>query len=475
MRVRAVSTFESWRKTARELLAKSVTPSSVQFFEEGQQRHLFNEPEIAADASTRNYKPAAIARVPRRFLEFARWAFCHRDPTRFELLYRMLWRLTHNEPELLEIATDDDVHRLQSLVKAVKRDAHKMKAFVRFRRVAIDGDEHYVAWHRPDHRIVRLVAPFFARRFPNMHWTILTPNESVCWDGRRLHFGPGADSTVAPRSDELEELWKTYYASVFNPSRIKLHAMKREMPVRHWKTLPETVVIPELLADASRRVSEMLHRQADFGRSAANYLPTVRSIESLRAAAPHCRGCELYCHATQTVFGDGPASASIMVVGEQPGDLEDIAGRPFVGPAGQVFDEAMQVAGLNRDDVYLTNAVKHFKFVPRGKRRIHKKPSAREVIACRPWLEEEIALVKPKVLICLGSTAAQVLLGSNFRITRQRGDFFQTSWCAATMATYHPSAVLRAVDRLHRDAVWNALVSDLTRAAHRIRNDDRCT
>ena len=463
-----VTSFEDWRQTARVLLANSVPPANVHFQEDGLQRHLFYQATCDGNAA---FRTPTTVRVPRQFLDLARLAACHRDSSRFEILYRVLWRLTHAEPHLLEITTDDDVHRLQKLAKAVRRDAHKMKAFVRFRRVVVDGNEHFIAWHRPDHRIVQLVAPFFSRRFPSMNWTILTPDEAVVWDGQQLRYSGGAPSTAAPRDDELEELWKTYYASIFNPSRVKLAAMKREMPVRHWKTLPETNIIPDLLADASRRVSEMVELPEVFGRSAATYLPAERAIESLREAASCCQGCNLYCHATQTVFGEGPSPAQIMFVGEQPGDMEDIAGRPFVGPAGNVFDDALKIAGLNRRDVYVTNAVKHFKFMLRGKRRIHNKPSIQEAIACHPWLQAEIGLVQPKVLVCLGATAAQALIGTDFRLSRQRGQFVETVWCAATIATFHPSAVLRAPDLVRRDAIWTALVSDLKLSASHIRSE----
>jgi DNA polymerase len=234
--------------------------------------------------------------------------------------------------------------------------------------------------------------------------------------------------------------------------------------VRRWRTLPETALIPDLLANASGRVARMVEPPANFGHSAREFLPTDRSIASLRAAARDCQGCELCCNATQTVFGEGPTPAPLMFVGEQPGDSEDLAGQPFVGPAGQVFDDALALAGLRREEVYVTNAVKHFRFLFRGKRRIHNKPSIQHAIACHPWLEAELAVVQPRVLVCLGATAAQALIGPDFRITRQRGLVLATSACAATIATYHPSAVLRGRDASHREDIRRALVHDLTRA-----------
>ena len=195
-------------------------------------------------------------------------------------------------------------------------------------------------------------------------------------------------------------------------------------------------------------------------------VPTRGGLDALRRAAAGCQGCDLYKDATQTVFGEGPADARMMLVGEQPGDREDVAGEPFVGPAGALLDRALKEAGIDRDQVYVTNAVKHFKFTlpERGKRRIHKKPSQGEVSACRPWLLAELDRVKPDLVVCLGATAASALLGSEFRLSRQRGEIVETQVGAAVpaMATVHPSAVLRAPDR---EAAYRGLVADLTVAA----------
>jgi DNA polymerase len=199
--------------------------------------------------------------------------------------------------------------------------------------------------------------------------------------------------------------------------------------------------------------------------TAADFLPKRRSLSALKKAAAGCEGCPLYARATQTVFGEGKGTARVMLVGEQPGDREDIEGKPFVGPAGRLLDDALEEAGIARDDAYVTNAVKHFKWEPRGKRRLHKKPSARELAACRPWLDAEIEAVGPRVVICLGATAAQSLLGKSFRITRQRGELFDSAWYAQLMATWHPSAVLRAPDAADRRRKREELVGDLKRAA----------
>ena len=194
-------------------------------------------------------------------------------------------------------------------------------------------------------------------------------------------------------------------------------------------------------------------------------IPDRPSLKSVREAAKHCRACHLHTPATQTVFGEGPARAAVMMVGEQPGDAEDLVGHPFVGPAGKLLDRALEEAGIDRKLVYLTNVVKHFKFEPRGKRRIHAKPNSAEIAACRPWLETEIALVNPRVLVCLGATAAQALLGNQFKVSRQRGTFVPSPLAPRVTATVHPSSILRARDDESRRAEMRQFVNDLKRVA----------
>lgn len=195
-------------------------------------------------------------------------------------------------------------------------------------------------------------------------------------------------------------------------------------------------------------------------RSAAEYVPDVLSVDSLRASLQSCRGCDLYLRATQGVAGEGLASARIVLVGEAPGDEEDKAGHPFVGPAGRLLDEALEAARIARDDVFVTNAVKHFKWESRGKRRLHAKPSSREIAACKPWLKAELEMVHPRVIVCLGATAAQSLVGKDFRITKSRGQVVRTS-VGDVVATYHPSAVLRAPDVGGRRRMRQELIDDL--------------
>ncbi|HEX4794286.1 MAG TPA: UdgX family uracil-DNA binding protein [Humisphaera sp.] len=203
--------------------------------------------------------------------------------------------------------------------------------------------------------------------------------------------------------------------------------------------------------------------------SAADFLPAKLELPQLVKAARKCQGCPIYCNATQTVFGEGPADAKVMFVGEQPGDQEDQAGKPFVGPAGRVLDEAMEQAGIDRSQAYVTNAVKHFKWEPRGTRRLHSKPSSREIAACRPWLEAEIKVIEPRVIVCLGATAAQSLLGPSFRITKSRGKpISDSTWASTVIATVHPSSILRMPDHEMREKARADLASDLRVAAKQL-------
>jgi DNA polymerase len=217
----------------------------------------------------------------------------------------------------------------------------------------------------------------------------------------------------------------------------------------------------------------MVLRPHGFNTSAADFLPERRSIAALRKAAKDCRGCPLFQNATQTVFGEGAVPARVLLAGEQPGDQEDLQGRPFVGPAGKLLDVALAEAGIGREEVYITNAVKHFKWTPRGKKRLHAKPSSREVAACRPWLAAEIEAVEAEIVVCLGATAAQSLLGSAFRITKQRGQFLSTDFAPALMATYHPSAILRAPEAKQREELRSFFLQDLKLVAQALAKERR--
>jgi DNA polymerase len=463
IRVTLAGSFESFREKGRALLALGVAPDGVTFEEEGSTQQGFAD--LFAESQALPSGQGKVPRIPRKYVELAEEAACFRDPSRWAVLYRVLWRLAHGERGLLDLDIDEDIHRLKSMARQVHREVHKLHAFVRFRRVERDGEEHFIAWYRPEHPVLPRAAPFFAERFGAMRWSILTPDGSAHWDLSELSFGPGVPRSEAPAGDELEALWKRYYASVFNPARLNLRAMRAEMPSRYWATMPETALIPELIRQAPGRTGAMLRPSSAPPSAASAFLPERRELSDLREAARRCTACELHERATQTVFGEGPAHARLMLVGEQPGDFEDQQGRPFVGPAGQLLDRALAAVGIDRTEVYVTNAVKHFNFREEGKQRLHAKPGGRAIRACNAWIQAELEAVAPRLIVCLGATAAQAFLGPTFRLTRSRGQVFETPWAPAWMATYHPSALLRMPDEAARAQAERDFLEDLRRAA----------
>ncbi len=390
-----------------------------------------------------------------------------RERERFALLYGLVWRAHRGERHLLELTTDPEVHRAQRLAQAVRRDTHKMRAFVRFRSVEADGITRYVAWFEPDHFIVEANAQFFVRRFATMTWSILTPDRSVHWDGTELRFAAGADPADVPDDDRLAEYWRTYFGAIFNPARLKIGAMTSEMPRKYWKNLPEAADIPDMIRAAQTRTDTMIDTPttapaAPLAKPIAKFAatPVAGRLGELATEAAACRRCDLWRPATQVVFGEGPANAQIMFVGEQPGDQEDLAGRPFVGPAGQLFDRAMAEAGLDRTTVYVTNAVKHFKFEPRGKRRIHAKPDTTEIVACGHWLREERETVLPRLTVLMGATAVRAVMGRTMTITKERGRPMPLGNGQA-LVTVHPSYLLRLPDEEARTREYALFVQDL--------------
>jgi probable DNA metabolism protein len=466
--------FDGWRMAARRLALENVVPSDVEWTvsetvpppltppRKGEGNASALPPSSLPPCreglgvevkSTGRHTPETIFRVPRAFVEAAQTAILHADAERFAFLYGVLWRL-RSEANLMQIASDPDIRKLEAMQKAIRRDIHKMRAFVRFREV----DGRFFSWFEPTHYIVERNAEFFVRRFTGMVWSIFTPYRSAHWDGEALSFGPGAEKQDVPAEDAAEDLWRTYYRNIFNPARLKVKAMQAEMPKKYWRNLPEAALIPELVRGADQAAREMIERMPTLpaphhDRIQARHWPISaagqdegpagKTLTELAKQAATCRRCPLWRDATQTVFGAGPEGAKIVFVGEQPGDQEDIQGKPFVGPAGVVFDAVLEEAEIDRHKTYVTNAVKHFKFEPRGKRRIHSKPNTGEVQACRWWLDHELGLIKPDLVVALGATAAQSLLGKAVPITKMRGQVIERDDGLKVFLTIHPSFILR--------------------------------
>ena len=462
--------FPGWQAQARDFCAASVPPEALRFV----------PPDRDADTLPFAQKalPAGRRRVvaSREFVERAERAVCVADPTRYDRLYRLLWRL-QEQPSLMRNTVDDDVRWLVEADKAVRRDRHKFHAFVRFRKVGerSDGRERFMAWFEPSHYTVELSTPFFTRRFPNMDWAIVTPYRTAVWDGESLQFGPGGTKSDVPAEDALEEAWTTYYANIFNPARLKIAAMKAEMPVKYWNNLPEAALIPQLIEGAKERERshmDSLNYSPNPLADKATYQPDETDpnlappdVAAIWEQVDICRRCDLWEGATQGVAGVGPDDARLMIVGEQPGDKEDLAGAPFVGPAGKVLDQALEEAGLSREESYVTNAVKHFKYEVRGKRRIHKNPSAGEIKACNVWLEREFELVKPEIVLCLGGSAARAVNGRPIKVGENRGRVLTREDGLKFFITSHPSYILRVQQYEDEPKAYPQMVADLKRVA----------
>jgi DNA polymerase len=498
-----LATHDDWDgflAAATDAAARAIDPGTIRWEIAGDDattRDLFGTavPEIAAAAHRiRATNPNAL---PHRLEALLRCALLHADPARFVAIHRLVARVRRDRHVAAD-TLDPDRIVAETLARQVRREMHKMKAFVRFRPVSDDDGERFVAWFEPEHHVVRAVAPFFARRFAQMRWAILTPRGSVHWQDGRLRFAAAADRSTAPGPDAGEALWLDYYRSIFNPARVKLAMMRREMPVRYWRNLPEAAAIPSLVAAADDRTDRMV-READGPRArrAARCLPEaagVRALEegttghdadgggtasdrlaALRRQASACDRCAFASAATQTVWGVGPTGAALMLVGEQPGDREDLEGRPFVGPAGQLLHESLKQLGWPIERLYLTNAVKHFRYQWRGHRRMHKTAAQRDAAQCADWLEQEIAVVDPGAIVALGVTAARSLLGAAVAVGdaiaeealdggwQRRSDGRRVLVCA------HPAAVLRGAVPLAR---WLAQLERATTLAIEPRTAD---
>lgn len=446
--------LDGFRAALRRLVAGNVPPEDVLWD---------TAPGLFADEPLHRAPPVIL---PREVAGLIRLVICHSDPERFALLYRFVWRIRQGETALPDIASDPLVHRLHRMEKSLRRDLHKMHAFVRFRRVETPEGDHFVAWFEPEHFILEATAQFFIDRFMSMRWSILTPKGSLHWDRDRLILGPSARKDDAPVSDAFEAGWRTYYESIFNPARLNPSVMRSHMAKKYWKNLPEARSIAELVRSAPLRVQEMIEQEqamprkrdpqkavAAMGEAAPKSLAALNRL--IAASPPMVSG------GTRAVLGEGPLNPAIAFVGEQPGDQEDLQGKPFVGPAGKLLDRAMEEAGIVRNDTYVTNAVKHFKFEPRGKRRLHSKPNAGEVKHYRWWLEKELDFVHPRLVVALGATAALALAGRPLSVSGNRGPNILNGRPA--FITIHPSFLLRMPEE-DKAAAWKDFVADLKRA-----------
>ena len=454
--------LEGFRRAARSLIVRHIPPQGVSWCS-------IETPELFGidDAET-----AAPFALPRAAADLIDLVICHRDPDRYALAYTLIWRILHGERALLEVQSDPVVHRLEMLRKAIRRDLHKMHAFLRFRRLEDNtGIERFIAWFEPDNYIIKATADFFVDRFRGLIWSILTPVGSLHWDRQHLIIGPPGNKAELPEGDGFEAGWAQYYQNTFNPARVNPGLMRKEMPMKYWRNMPETKTIARLIETAPARVAEMIQQQAAMPikrnpdkavlAMAGQNPKTLEQLNRIIATSE-----PLVPGAMRAVLGEGPIGAAIAFVGEQPGDQEDLQGRPFVGPAGQLLDGALEKAGIDRSRVYVTNAVKHFKFEQRGKRRIHQRPTAGEVKHYRWWLMKELEFVQPRLIVALGATAALALTGKVVSITQARGKASFDPFPG--YITVHPSYLLRLPDEAAKREAYAAFLADLKCIGRRV-------
>ncbi|RYZ09300.1 MAG: DUF4130 domain-containing protein [Alphaproteobacteria bacterium] len=456
-------------RQALRILSWSNIPSEQVTWRSSDAPDLFGGGELPSAYGAAG-KPIVL---PRSVTELIRLVVCHSEPEKYALLYELIWRMRrpkNPQTHLYQVATDPLVARLTAMAKSVRRDLHKMHAFVRFREMndPVVGPR-FIAWFEPDHYIIEETATFFVDRFTSIDWAIITPKGSIWWDRKDLAIGPPGTRADAPEADAFEIGWRTYYESTFNPARTNLNQMRQHMPKKYWKNLPETQAIPALIQAAASRVDQMIEQEpampvrrnpakavAAMAEQGPATLAELNKI--ITRSDPFVEGSD------KAVLGEGPMKPAIAFVGEQPGDQEDLQGRPFVGPAGQLFDRALEQAGIDRHKAYVTNAVKHFKYVQRGKRRLHQSPTAGEIKHYRWWLQKELEFVQPKFVVALGASAAQALEGRALTIRDNRGPHrFAAMDEQSGYITVHPSSLLRQQTPEDREREYAAFVEDLKR------------
>ena len=421
--------WEGWRQAARTLVLAGVAPKDARW---SVRSHDEEGDPLVEQTGTFS--------VSRTLLTVASLAIQARDPQRFDLLYRLVSRSSAGE-RVPEQTDDADWRKARGMAFAVRAETHKMRTLLRYLPVREKDRTWYLGWYAPAHYVLEANAQRIAQQFPDIASAIVTPDGAAHWDGSDLRFSSGVAQDRVPDEEALLSWWRTHHGELLRSARVGTAVPPAE-PLDEAPRSPDRPAIgPVVLPlSADEPLQQAMHEASD------------------------CRRCDLFGPASQTVFGEGPAHAAMLFVGEQPGDQEDVIGRPFVGPAGQIMDRAMEEAGIDRRTVYITNAVKHFKFEPRGKRRIHKTPEAPEIQACRFWLDVELVRLRPKLVVAMGGTAARALLGRAVTIGRERGRALQTPDGQAAFVTVHPSFLLRVPDEDAKAREYRAFVTDLRAA-----------
>ena len=398
--------WNTWRRAARAFVLMGVAPEDMRWTMGGEGGAV---PEAEGGFS-----------LSRALVSLLAQAFQAREPERFGVLYTLIWR-AHQGALTLDDADDPDLRLARHWALAVRADAHRMRAHLRYLPVTFQGQPHHLGWYEPDHWVLEANARLLARRDAAFGFSIVTPDGTAHHDADGLRFGEGLKN---PGDDEtLLAWWEAHQDTILASAR-------------------EGFGVPE--AEEQEEVA----RPPGLPPLGPVVLPprAFEAVATLTREASGCERCDLWKPATQTVFGEGPAGARVMFIGEQPGDQEDVIGRPFVGPAGQLLDEVLEEAGIDRRQIYITNAVKHFKFTQRGQRRIHQPPSPEEIRVCRAWLDAERAAVNPALVVLLGGSAGRAVLGRPVAVMKERGRSFPLADGGAAFLTVHPSYLSRLPD-----------------------------
>ncbi len=497
-RISIEPTFAAWRRAARELLLQEVEPARIEWVEcdldaSSHSNHSGNSGNSSLSTNAGTHTPnvpdspattpaVAAPAIPRELLARLKTAACFRAPDRWSLLYRILWRWTRGERHVLDLL-DHDGALLDQRIRSVEHETDDLLLLTLFRRRDPSmGLPEFVGWYEPHHDLLERAAARFAERMGDSTWMLATPHGAAFWNGMLLRIDrpsadngehplsasrqhspamqmlpPGAMAGEATTSEPTEALWLAYYTNVFNGA-------PTPVPLRYWRTPPAGPPLPAHLARERSRAG---------ARSGTVTVPDMPPIEYSAIAPPlreptgpltTCRRCALWRNAKQAVAGTGPAQAAIMVVGEQPGEHENQTGEPFTGPAGQLLDTVLARAGLERAALYLTYAVKHYKWETLDQQRVHRTPALREVEACQYWLEQELAQVAPRVVVTLGATALKALTGAHVNLSEYLGQTIDHGG-RLIVPTWHPSYALKTVDARLREDIVAGMVAAFSRAA----------
>ncbi|ASL46005.1 hypothetical protein bAD24_III01315 [Burkholderia sp. AD24] len=485
-RISIEPSFAAWRRAARAVLRQEIEPAQIDWVElEGDAAQGGSSSEAgqetthaatvgAADvaAASANSAATAPAAIPRELLSRLKAAACYRAPDRWALLYRILWRWTHGERQVIAL-DDPDGAQLAHRMQSVNQESEDLVALTLFRRRDPSmGLPEFVGWYEPHHDLLERAAAYFGKRMGDSTWMLATPQGAAFWNGMLLRIGRPAteESTEAAHalpasamtgeaitSEPTAALWLACYARAFN-------AEAAPVPLRYWRTPAAGPPLPAHLARERSRLGAQSSVVTVPERPPIEYSAVTPPLREPTGPLAACRRCALWRNAQQAVAGAGPARAALMVVGEQPGEYENQHGEPFTGPAGQLLDTVLARAGLERSALYLTYAVKHYKWETLDQQRIHRTPAPREVEACQYWLDRELTQIGPRVVVTLGATALKALSGAHVNLSEYLGQTIARDG-RLIVPTWHPSYALRTADARLREDIVAAIVSAFRRAA----------